>query len=131
MCYKINSLHVEFTDVNSTLNVQFVTEIDFKSEYNNPSSLQYKSLKKDIQIQVSRYMYSIASFDIAWKLHYLYMLIENSMQIWIHACNFYISVFVVWKRLQQHERSVICSDSKDKVRKLKNFLHGLFVPLIS
>lgn len=35
------------------MNVQFVTEIDFKSEYNNPSSLQYKSLKKDIQIQVS------------------------------------------------------------------------------
>lgn len=47
------SLHVEFTDVNSTVNVQFVTEIDFKSEYNNPSSLQHKSLKKDIQIQVS------------------------------------------------------------------------------
>lgn len=60
------SLHVEFTDVNSTVNVQFVTEIDFKSEYNNPSSLQYKSLKKDIQIQVSRY--SNALSDIAWYI---------------------------------------------------------------
>lgn len=49
--YTLNPDQTTCTYVNSTVNVQFVTEIDFKSEYNNPSSLQHKSLKKDIQIQ--------------------------------------------------------------------------------
>lgn len=70
-------LYIEFTDVNSTVNVKFVTEIDFKSEYNNPSSLQYKSLKKDIQIQVSRLLNTFFDVDytgsyIIYELQLLY-----------------------------------------------------------
>ncbi|XP_062573372.1 uncharacterized protein LOC134235257, partial [Saccostrea cucullata] len=37
--------------VNSTVNVQLKTNINFQSEYNNPSSLLYKNLKEDMETE--------------------------------------------------------------------------------
>nr|XP_022318516.1 uncharacterized protein LOC111121500 [Crassostrea virginica] len=49
--YTLNPDHTTCSYVNSTVNVRFVTEIDFQSEYNNPSSAQYKNLKRDMKTE--------------------------------------------------------------------------------
>ena len=50
------------------MNVRFVTEIDFQSEYNNPSSAQYKNLKRDMKTEVGWNQIAEYIWKGTWKL---------------------------------------------------------------
>ncbi|XP_062576062.1 adhesion G protein-coupled receptor E1-like, partial [Saccostrea cucullata] len=53
--YTLNTDRTTCSYVNSTVNVQLKTNINFQSEYSNPSSLLYKNLKEDMESETQTF----------------------------------------------------------------------------